>query len=165
MAGQYDMRVGDSEREATVTELREHFASGRLTQEEFNERVDEAFAAKTRGDLKSVMRDLPSVRPPVPAPASSGSGSGHDSGFRGSRPHMGVLGAVMSVLLPLLILFSVLDFGFGLGSGRPIAVVIFLAALAMVRRLLFRRRRAWAGPRGRGPRGPRGRGPRRDRLW
>jgi Domain of unknown function (DUF1707) len=167
MAGQYDMRVGDTEREATVTELREHFASGRLTQEEFNERVDEAFAAKTRGDLKSVMRDLPSVRPPVPTAASSGSGSrsGYDSGFHGSRPHMGVLGAVMSVLLPLVILFSILDFGFGLGGGRPIAVVIFLAALAMVRRLLFRRRRAWAGPRGRGPRGPRGRGPRRDRLW
>jgi hypothetical protein len=70
MAGQYDIRVGDTERETTVNELREHFASGRLTQEEFNERVDQAFAAKTRSDLKAVMRDLPSVRTPVPAPSS-----------------------------------------------------------------------------------------------
>ena len=45
------MRVSDAEREAAAAELREHFASGRLDQEELNERLDRVFAAKTRGDL------------------------------------------------------------------------------------------------------------------
>src|SRR5262249_20053952 len=63
MASGFEMRVGDAEREATAAELREHYASGRLTLEDLNERLDAAFAAKTRGDLNAVMRDLPSARP------------------------------------------------------------------------------------------------------
>lgn len=55
------MRVGDAEREAAAAEVREHFASGRLTQEELNERLDQTFAAKTRGDLDAVFTDLPSA--------------------------------------------------------------------------------------------------------
>jgi hypothetical protein len=57
----FEIRVGDAEREAAATELREHFATGRLTQDELNERLDQAFAAKTRGDLHAVMTDLPSA--------------------------------------------------------------------------------------------------------
>jgi hypothetical protein len=152
MAGQYDIRVGDAEREATVNELREHFASGRLTQEEFSERMDQAFAAKTRGDLKAVMQDLPSVRPQVPV-SRPDSGNGR-SGPR-ARPRFGALAAVMTALWSVILVLSVLDFGFGLGGSRPIAVVLFLAAFAMLRRLLFRRRRAYAG----------GRGGRRGRRW
>ena len=54
------MRVGDAEREAAAAEVREHFASGRLTQDELNQRLDQTFAAKTRGDLNAVFTDLPS---------------------------------------------------------------------------------------------------------
>jgi hypothetical protein len=53
------MRVGDAERDAAANELREHFASGRLTQDELNERLDQTFAAKTRGDLSALFTDLP----------------------------------------------------------------------------------------------------------
>lgn len=63
MASGFEMRVGDAEREATAAELREHYASGRLTLDELNERLDRALAAKTRGDLDALMRDLPSARP------------------------------------------------------------------------------------------------------
>lgn len=155
MAGQYDIRVGDAERETIVNELREHFASGRLTQEEFNERVDQAFAAKTRGDLKAVMQDLPSVRPQVPV-STPDQGNSRDgrSGPR-ARHRFGALAAGMTALWSVILVLSVLDFGFGLGGSRPLALVLFFAALAMLRRLVFRRRRAYAG----------GRGGRRGRRW
>src|SRR3984957_7726712 len=55
----FEMRVGDAEREAAAAEVREHFASGRLTQDELNQRLDQTFAAKTRGDLNAVFTDLP----------------------------------------------------------------------------------------------------------
>ena len=60
MASGYDMRVGDAERDAAANDLREHFASGRLTQDELNERLDQTFAAKTRADLSGLFTDLPS---------------------------------------------------------------------------------------------------------
>src|SRR6516164_179046 len=63
MAAGNEMRVGDAEREAAAAELREHYASGRLTLDELNERIDKVFAAKTRGDLNVLMTDLPSKRP------------------------------------------------------------------------------------------------------
>src|SRR5947208_15930110 len=59
MATGYNVRVGDADREAVAAQLREHYADGRLTLEELNERIDETFAAKTKADLNTVMRDLP----------------------------------------------------------------------------------------------------------
>jgi Domain of unknown function (DUF1707) len=61
-----DLRVSDDERDSAVTELREHAVAGRLTLEEFSERVDQAYAARTRKELELVQRDLPSapVAPP-----------------------------------------------------------------------------------------------------
>jgi Domain of unknown function (DUF1707) len=40
MATRPDMRIGDADREATVASLREHYATGRLSLEEFNQRLD-----------------------------------------------------------------------------------------------------------------------------
>jgi Domain of unknown function (DUF1707)/Cell wall-active antibiotics response 4TMS YvqF len=59
-----DVRASDAEREAVVAELREHSAQGRLTLEEFSERADQTYAAKTRGELEAVRRDLPAVSVP-----------------------------------------------------------------------------------------------------
>ena len=65
MATGYNVRVGDADRDAVATQLREHFADGRLTLEELNERLDQAFAAKTKADLNTVMRDLPQAARPT----------------------------------------------------------------------------------------------------
>src|SRR3984893_4669530 len=65
MATEFNVRVGDPDREAVAAQLREHFADGRLTLEELNERLDQAFAAKTRADLNTVMRDLPQAAQPA----------------------------------------------------------------------------------------------------
>lgn len=54
-----DMRAGDADRERLVEQLREHHAAGRLTLEEFDERMTKAYAAKTYGELRTLTRDLP----------------------------------------------------------------------------------------------------------
>jgi hypothetical protein len=54
-------RVADADRDRTVTQLRESVVEGRLTLDEFSERVGSALQAKTRGDLLAVMADLPQV--------------------------------------------------------------------------------------------------------
>lgn len=58
------MRVSDADREQVAERLREHFAAGRLTSEELDERVAAALNAKTVGDLRAVMADLPDAAPP-----------------------------------------------------------------------------------------------------
>jgi hypothetical protein len=59
MASQGDMRVSDADRDAAATRLREHFAAGRLTLEEFRDRLAAAFAATTGRELGRVTADLP----------------------------------------------------------------------------------------------------------
>jgi Domain of unknown function (DUF1707)/Cell wall-active antibiotics response 4TMS YvqF len=57
------LRVSDAEREAAVVALREHAAEGRLTLEEFGERMSSAYGAVTRDELDRLTRDLPSSVP------------------------------------------------------------------------------------------------------
>jgi len=55
------IRASDADRERTVALLREHLAAGRLTAEEFHERLDAAYAAKTLGQLDELLADLPAI--------------------------------------------------------------------------------------------------------
>jgi hypothetical protein len=54
-----DLRVSDEDRERAVRELREHFAAGRLSEEELSERVQEVYAARTDRELTALRADLP----------------------------------------------------------------------------------------------------------
>jgi Domain of unknown function (DUF1707) len=54
-----NMRVSDAERQEVADRLAEHFATGRLDQAEFDERVSRAMSAKTRADLTGLFDDLP----------------------------------------------------------------------------------------------------------
>jgi len=53
------IRVSDQERNATVELLRDHLTEGRLTTEEFSDRVEAALTARTRGELADLTGDLP----------------------------------------------------------------------------------------------------------
>jgi Domain of unknown function (DUF1707) len=55
------LRASDADRERTVALLSEHLAAGRLTAEEFQERLDAAYAAKTLGQLDELLADLPAI--------------------------------------------------------------------------------------------------------
>jgi hypothetical protein len=56
-------RAGDAERERAVASLREHYVRGRLTLEELTERCELALRARTLGDLRRALADLPPLRP------------------------------------------------------------------------------------------------------
>jgi hypothetical protein len=55
------LRISDADREHAVVALREHLLAGRLTLEEFSERVDAALRARFGGELARVQDDLPEV--------------------------------------------------------------------------------------------------------
>jgi hypothetical protein len=53
------LRVADADREQLIDELREHAGAGRLTSEELEDRIGDAYRASTRADLDAVRADLP----------------------------------------------------------------------------------------------------------
>ena len=56
------LRISDAERELAVKTLGEHHAVGRLTYEEFVERMDTAYEARTHEELDLLTADLPEPR-------------------------------------------------------------------------------------------------------
>lgn len=126
------LRIGDAERETAISSLTTHFAEGRLTQVEHEERTELALNARTGRDLDVLFADLPR--------------RGNETGAT-RRPSRGFrlewlaaplfaaifIGAVIFVVLNLL----------------PIFALIAIAILAS--RLLFGmrfRRHHWNGPYG-----------------
>ena len=55
------LRVGDSERQAVAQELQDHYAQGRLTWDELDQRLAGAWAARTQADLTPLLVDLPAL--------------------------------------------------------------------------------------------------------
>jgi DUF1707 SHOCT-like domain/Cell wall-active antibiotics response LiaF, C-terminal len=54
-----EIRASDQDRDGAVALLSEHAAAGRLTLDELEERASVALAARTRGELEALTRDLP----------------------------------------------------------------------------------------------------------
>lgn len=55
------IRIADADRESAARALGEHYADGRLTREEYDERCEAAWAARTNADLRPLFADLPGV--------------------------------------------------------------------------------------------------------
>jgi hypothetical protein len=68
MANEPDIRASDAERERVATLMRDHAAEGRLSVEELDERLQRAYAARTRSELDALTSDLP-ARPAQPGRA------------------------------------------------------------------------------------------------
>lgn len=64
------LRVADADRELVADRLRRAAGEGRLAPEELEERLEAAFAARTRADLAPLVADLPD-EPPRPSPRPS----------------------------------------------------------------------------------------------
>jgi hypothetical protein len=120
------MRVSDAERDRAAALLREHHAVGRLDPDEFNERLDKVFKAKTIGDLDELTADLPAIdlyKPPSSAVRRNpGAGASLTSAARsvGLRPGHGRLspewlaawGSWLSVSMLCTVIWMLSGFGY-----------------------------------------------------
>lgn len=78
------LRIGDAERDQAVAVLSEHFVAGRLTQDEFEERSDQATRARYTDDLSPLFADLPDPAASQPGPRTWS--PGFRPGPQGLRP-------------------------------------------------------------------------------
>ena len=100
-----DLRISDAEREQAAAELGEHYAQGRLSMEEHADRLDRVWAARTRGELLPIFRDLPGRYTQGP-PAYPAGVSGRGRRPLGPSRRRG-LPAPLMVVLAVLVVFTV----------------------------------------------------------
>jgi hypothetical protein len=67
--GREEMRAADGDRQTVADKLRVALEEGRLDLHEYDERLQQAYGAKTYGELDVLLTDLPAVAPAVPLPA------------------------------------------------------------------------------------------------
>ncbi len=147
MATASGLRIGDADREAAAAALREHYAEGRLTLDEFQHRLELVFAAKTDRDVAAITRDLPIAAPALAWPRNAG-GRGH-AGQSGSaaggprrRSALAAFAGFIVVILALILIAFILPVAF---IGTVIARSLLFAMLALLfgRRGILRRWRRW----------------------
>jgi Domain of unknown function (DUF1707) len=134
MATRLDLRVGDAERDATATLLREHYAQGRLSMDELNERLDATFSATTQGQLAEVTHDLPHIQA---APAGSRPAPGNPR----QRHHVRGLEKVLTLLAVAAAVLGVVAIAHHAGPHVPRTVTELLILLLVLRAVVGRRAR------------------------
>jgi hypothetical protein len=87
------LRASDAERDTTVQRLQVAFAEGRLTDEEFDDRMRTALAARTHAQLDELLLDLPTATVPVaprpPAPVTGPKPGRYAVAYKNSLRHAG----------------------------------------------------------------------------
>jgi Domain of unknown function (DUF1707) len=124
------IRIGDAERDRAIAALGDHFAAGRLTAEEFDQRSDQALKARFNEDLEPLFVDLPKTMEPVTEPEPH------------RRTDLHLAWAAMLWLAPLFLIFAVVT---AVILSAPWIVWIFLWVFLISG--LFRRRRRYYGRR------------------
>lgn len=121
------MKASDSDRDAVVSDLGEHFQAGRLTAGEFDERTGRALVARTWGELRDLLADLPATQPGPRASATrSLSARPRRSSGRFAPPPIAVLAGIG---IAVAVLVNVSDVGWGF-------IWLLLPVLLVARRLI-----------------------------
>ena len=96
---QDNLKASDADRERIVEQLRRHAAEGRLTMDEFEERMAAAYEARTYGALAELTRDLPVELGTSGGYGQRGSGQGRSGGGQpwDARPSSGAPVDISSV--------------------------------------------------------------------
>ena len=126
-----NLRASDADREAMADRLRKHHTEGRLDQDEFQERLETCFGAKTVGELAELTRDLPA------GPAQRDSGIRTNFGLLGSLRMIPIVPIILAIVAVHLLVAAV--------SGLWILIPLFFLARLAIFRCGFR---GWSGRRG-----------------
>ena len=99
-----NLRAGDADRRRVADELQRQFVEGRLSSDELTERVRQAMAACTYGELDALLQDLPRASAPaadeaVPAPQPAAPERPGPLGHRDVRAHITSYVLVMLLLV------------------------------------------------------------------
>lgn len=104
-----DYRISDTERQQAMEDLGAHFAAGRLTMEEYDERLTQIAQSVMKSDLYPVFDDLPTSISPIGGTAVEASYSVREIDelrSRGRNVRLGILGlaAVLGFTLEALVM-------------------------------------------------------------
>lgn len=129
------LRVSDAERERAAAALGDHYVQGRLSTEEHEQRVDAVWAARTRGDVDDLFRDLPGsghapARRTAPRPPAARQRCGR--GPRGWVPFAVLALVLVTIATPLT---------------APVTVLLVAVLFVLARRRRRAARRLHSGPR------------------
>lgn len=157
---QNDVRVSDTDREAVAARLREHYAAGRLSLDEFQDRLDAVYRAQVAGELNMVTDGLPHQGTVIPPGAPWGSypgdgfaGAGYSLNIEEMRAAMARIGRrVMlgfalvtggALLLLALLITAFMVHGGVLGVVVGVLLSILAAGVVAVAGLVWLARRLW----------------------
>jgi hypothetical protein len=128
-----NLRAADADREKTAERLRESHAEGRLDMDEFQQRLEHCYQAKTVGQLDELVRDLPRRDEHAARPSP---------GF--FRPSGSRLAPLAAIVIGLIMISAAI--------GHHLFWLWIPLVVLFWRMSWWRRRRSWAGAR-RGPNG------------
>jgi hypothetical protein len=123
------IRASDADREHAVGLLRDGYACGRITLDEFDERTTAAFASRTWGELRKLTQDLPAPgqRAPLPAaPAALQPARG--SGDPSPRAVPACDGPALMPVLTIALFWLALTFtAHAAGALIPVVLIVLMA--------------------------------------
>ena len=129
------LRVSDADRAAVADLLARHYGDGRLDQAEFDERVTRAMAAKTGGDFRGLLDDLPDL-PEAPSdtagePAAPGAQAAPvpPASCLAARRHRhgSAFPGLLVLIFAAVAWHHLLDWG-----GHPLAWLVILAGIVLL---------------------------------
>jgi Domain of unknown function (DUF1707) len=140
------IRASDVDREAVVTTLREAYTAGRLTLDEFDERMAASYAGRTWGDLRALTADLP-VQPvlgtdiPDRQPSSAAALPSHSPSPEPNQEPRPPVGPPRRSPVAILIPIAVWTLLVVHGSVEPGVVFLLIAVFALASIMASIRRR------------------------